>query len=107
MVHLPDLIELKGYVRNVLCARADLESGTPLLESHLLRRGKPCGLEYTLLAPRAVRLSAVWDGLASRVFFYDQDLERFQTTDVAGPTLAQLGSHELERVQIKSMWRGK
>ncbi|MFO0944479.1 MAG: hypothetical protein U1D30_00815 [Planctomycetota bacterium] len=107
MVHLPTFEDLKSYVRNVLCDHADLDLLTPLMESTLWNRGQPCGIEYTLLAPRSVRLSAIWSTRENRLLFYDQDLERFRVTPVAGPDPNEILSRPKEELQIKSMWKGK
>ena len=107
MVHVPTLAELKQFVRCVLCARADLDLVTPLLEVMLLRRKRPCGIEYTLLASHSVRLSAIWDAGCDRVLFYDQNLERFQVTPVQGPGIDEIADHTFAEVQVESVWHGK
>lgn len=107
MVQLPTFEELKQFVRSVLCQRADLDSLTPILETTLFRKGQPCGIEYTLLGARSVRLSAIWETLEDRLLFYDQNLERFQVTAVKGPGIDGIEGRVKEEVQVTSMWRGK
>ena len=107
MVQLPTFDDLRQYVLQVLCAQADLEIGAPLLESTLLRRGRPCGIEYLLFGPRSIRLSAIWEGLNQRILFYDHDLERFRTTSVNGPDASRLADRQTVNCAVKSMWKGK
>ena len=106
-VHVPDFDELRGYVREVLCRQADLDLQTPLIESTLRRRGEPVGIEYLLLAPRSIRLSAVWESQRDRVLFYDQKMTRFQTTPVRGPDPRRIAQRPRPDVQVESMWNGK
>lgn len=107
MVSIPTFEDLKEFVRNVLCHRADLDLLTPLMESTLWNRGEPCGIEYTLLAPRSVRLSAIWSSRENRLLFYDQNLDRFQVTPVAGPDPSQILTRDREELAVKTIWNGK
>lgn len=107
MLQLPTFEDLRRYVRETLCARADLDQLTPLLESTLWHRGQPCGIEYTLLAPRSVRLSAIWSSRENRVLFYDQNLERFEVIPVAGPASDEIPSRTREACPVNSLWKGK
>lgn len=107
MIHLPTFAELKQFVRQVLCYRTDLNHSTPLLEKALLRRLQPCGIEYTLLAPRCLRLSAIWDAAGDRILFYDQNLNRFQITPIQGPEISRIGEHSFEKLNLDSIWKGK
>jgi len=106
MVRLTSFEDLEGLVRDVLCSRADLDQGTPLFRNVLKRKDRPCGVEFTLVAPRSVRLSAIWESFSSRVLFYDQNLDRFQVTQVAGISIEHLPT-EQEQVAVKSMWKGR
>ncbi len=76
--------DLEEFVREILCRRADLDHSTPMVRHYLHRQSRLCAVEFTLVAPRAVRLSAIWDLRAARVLFYDQNLERFQVETVTG-----------------------
>lgn len=107
MIHLPTFEELKQYARSVLCRKADLDLETPLLDTTLLRRGKPCGIEYVLLGPRSVRLSSIWEAATDRLLFYDHNLERFQVTQIKGPDPSGIPHREREQVTLKSAWKGK
>ena len=107
MIHLPTFEDLKDFVRNVLCTRADLDLFTPMLESTIFRRDRPCGIEYTLLAPRSIRLSAIWEAVEDRVLFYDQDLIRFQISEVEGPSPQGILNRPREQVAVRSLWKGK
>lgn len=106
MVRLASYADLETYVRRVLCGQADVALDTSLLACPL-RRGKyRCGMEFTLLAPRSVRLSAIWEARTNRILFYDQDLERFLIAQVAGLSVEHIPSVESSPV-VTSMWRGK
>jgi hypothetical protein len=107
VLNFPTFDELRDYVHGVLCIRADLEDSTPLLDATLYRHGRPCGIEYLLLAPRSIRLSAIWDAVGSRVLFYDTELARFQTTPIQGPEASSIESRPRSAVQLRSMWKGK
>jgi hypothetical protein len=107
MCHLPTFEELRHYVHKVLCDRADLDPVTPMLECTVERRGEPVGIEYTLIAPRSIRLSAIWDSQGERIFFYDHDLDRFQVTPVQGPDKNGIRTRPREAIRVKSLWKGK
>ena len=99
--------ELAGYIRGVLIQKGDLDESTPMVDRALLQNGRPVGVEYTLLAPRSVRLSAVWSATESRVLFYDAELSRFQATAVNGPPADAIFSRPRNDAQIASLWTGK
>ena len=64
--------ELHAHVHETLCARENLLADQfRTVAAPLTRAGKPCGCQYTLLGPRSVRLSAVWDGGKNCLFLYD------------------------------------
>jgi hypothetical protein len=104
---LPTFDELRDYVHGVLCMRADLEDSTPLFDATLYRQNRPCGIEYLLLAPRSIRLSAIWDAVTQRVLFYDAELTRFQTTPIQGPEVSGIESRPRSAIHLRSMWKGK
>ena len=106
MVRLTCFEDLEGWVRDVLCSRADLDSSTPLFRNVLKRKGRPCGVEFTLIAPRSVRLSAIWESFSNRVLFYDQNLDRFQVTPISGLSIEHLPV-ETQATALKSMWKGR
>lgn len=106
MLRLPTHAELRLYVRTVLAGRADLDVATPLVQRLLRRQGEPCGVEYTLLAGKSVRLSAIWDAVRGQVYFYDQNLERFQVSRVQGPAAWDLDPSDDEAL-ASPVFKGK
>ena len=107
MIHLPTFEDLKTFVLQTLCAHADLEPDTPMLESMLRRRGQPCGMEYLLLAGRTTRWSAIWEAATNRVLFYDPQLERFQESAVRGPKFEAIPVRPTTNPHLRSVWRGR
>ena len=107
MIQLPTFEELRRFVLDILCARADLDNSSPLMESTIFRQGQPCGIEYLLFGPRSVRLSAIWEGPTQRILFYDHNLERFQVTSVKGPDAQRIAERPRHEVATKSVWKGK
>ena len=87
----PDLSGLREFVIDTLC-RTDrlVPNQFPLTEQILLRRGRPCGILYTLHGPRTVVLSAIWETDRNTILFYDSSGVRFFVAQVAKPPLAQL-----------------
>ena len=64
--------ELHALVHATLCERENLLADQfRTVAAPLTRGGKPCGCQYTLLGPRSVRLSAVWDAGKNCLFLYD------------------------------------
>ena len=64
--------ELHAYVHAALCDRENLLADQfRTVATPLTRAGRPCGCQYTLLGPRSVRLSAVWDAAKNCLFLYD------------------------------------
>ena len=64
--------ELRDFVHLTLCAKENLvEDQFQLRECDLKKLGKPCGLQFTILGPRQVRLSAVWASDRNVLYFYD------------------------------------
>lgn len=98
--------DLEEFVREILCRRADLDHSTPMVRHYLTRQGRLCAVEFTLVAPRAVRLSAIWDPRAARILFYDQNLERFQVETVTGLSVEHIPLEKTLR-PLASAWRGK
>src|SRR3954469_14162827 len=74
---LPTLTELKQHVLLKLCEPDCLDpTQTPLLQSLITRRGKPCGLFFQAEGPRLLRSYAVWAGTENRILFYNCNGER-------------------------------
>ncbi len=75
---LPTLDDLRRHVLHTLCSHDCLDPAqTPLNESLIIRRGKPCGLFFQAQGPRLVRTYAVWAGEEDRILFYDGTGNRF------------------------------
>lgn len=89
---LTTLEELRQFVRSVLCERDHLDpQQTPLVETVLRKRGRPCGLIFEMHGPRRTRTSAVWAGFENRVLFYDSLGVRFTQVQLSeGPDLREL-----------------
>lgn len=99
--------ELAAYIRGVLIQKGDLDESTPMVDRALFQNGEPVGVEYTVLAPRSVRLSAVWSATETRILFYDAELSRFQATAVQGPPVHAILNRARGDAQTASLWTGK
>lgn len=78
------LDDLRAFVAETLCEREQLDPGSfPLIERLLQRGGRPCGIEFCLLGPRSVRLTAIWEIDSHTVLFYDSAGERFGRVQLA------------------------
>ncbi len=72
------LTDLRAFVHQTLCAKEGLLADQfPLTEMQLARRGRFCGLQFSLQGPRDVRLGAVWATDHNVVYFYDARGERY------------------------------
>ncbi len=81
VLSLATLEELRNHVHQVLCQNDNLEpSQTPLLQSVILRRDKPCGLFFQAQGPRLLKTYAIWAGEENRILFYNCGGERFAET---------------------------
>lgn len=75
---LPTLEDLRKHVLKILCDNDRLEPElTPLRQSVILRRGKPCGLFFQAQGPRQLKTYALWAGEENRILFYDCTGVRF------------------------------
>ena len=75
---LPTLDDLRKHVLHLLCTHDSLDpKQTPLNESLIIRRGKPCGLFFQAQGPRMLKTYAVWAGEEDRILFYDSTGGRF------------------------------
>ena len=64
--------ELHAHVHETLCGRENLLTEQfRTVAAPLTRGGKACGCQYTLLGPRSVRLTAVWDAAKNCLFLFD------------------------------------
>ena len=94
VISLSTLEELRGHVLRVLCAHDCLDAAqTPLQESLIRRRDKPCGLFFQVQGPRLVKAYAVWAGEENRILFYDSTGLRFAETRMSeGPDPVKLAA---------------
>jgi len=74
------LDDLKDYVHQTLCEKENLLTDQfSMTEVLLIRRGRPCGLQFSIHGPRSVRLGAIWATDYNQIFFYDARGSRFMT----------------------------
>lgn len=66
----------------------------PLFERILHQRGRPCGIQFCLAGPRAVRLTAYWEAAKRIVLFYDSTGERFSRIELTGSSLELLADEQ-------------
>lgn len=87
---IKSLEDLRQYVREVLCHRDQLDAGAfRITEQVLVRRNRPCGVQFCLHGPRAVTFFAIWDALQNIILFYSSSGERFCTVRLLdAPALA-------------------
>jgi len=84
VVNLPTLEQLRHYVLKTLCDHDLLDPEiTPLNQSVILRRGRPCGLFFQAQGPRLLKNYAVWAGEENRILFYDSTGARFGETQLS------------------------
>ncbi|MEX0701223.1 MAG: hypothetical protein WD069_03930 [Planctomycetales bacterium] len=70
--HLQSLDELRSYVHRTLCDKENLLADQfRMTEMVLTRRGRSCGLQFSLQGPRRVRLGAIWASERNELYFYD------------------------------------
>ena len=78
VLSLPTLEELRRHVLLTLCSKDQLDPAqTPLFQSIVTRRGRPCGLFFQVQGPRMLKTYAVWAGEENRLLFYDSTGIRF------------------------------
>ena len=81
-----DLSSLRTFVNQKLCETDQLEpSQFPMTERILLRGGRPCGMVFSILGPREVVLSAIWETDRNTLLFYDSRGERFLKIQLTAP----------------------
>lgn len=85
------LDDLRELVAKTLCDHEGLEPGAfRLFQRVLYRRTRPCGIQFCLVGPRAVRLTAYWEAAKRAVLFYDSTGERFAHIELTGRSLNML-----------------
>ncbi len=73
------LNELRAYVHGRLCEKENLLGDQfTMTESRLIRRTSVCGLQFSLIGPRNVRLGAVWAACHNAVYLYDAQGVRYE-----------------------------
>ncbi len=83
-VSVPTVAELRQHVLEVLCSHDQLDPAqTPLTETVLFRRNRPCGLFFEAQGPRLLRTFAIWAGEENRILFYDATGARFAESRLA------------------------
>lgn len=94
VLSLATLEELRGHVHQILCGHDNLEPAeTPLLQSVILRRGRPCGLFFQAQGPRLLKTYAIWAGDEGRILFYTCSGDRFAETRLSeGPDPRRLAA---------------
>lgn len=66
------LDDLREYIHHKLCECENLlREQFIMTEMQLTRRGRDCGLQFSLQGPRSVRLGAIWASDHNVIYFYD------------------------------------
>jgi hypothetical protein len=72
------LDDLRLYIHQTLCQKENLLADQfSMTEMILIRRGRDCGLQFSLQGPRSVRLGAIWASDQNMIYFYDAQGERY------------------------------
>jgi hypothetical protein len=72
------LNELRDFIHQTLCEKENLlEDQFQMTEMQLFRRGRECGLQFSLHGPRSVRLGAIWAADHNTIYFYDARGNRY------------------------------
>jgi len=80
---ISSLEDLRGFVEQTICDHKQLLLGAfQFHETILVKKGKPCGLQFTLYGPRAVQFSAIWVAAHRTILFYDCNGGRFHRSDL-------------------------
>ena len=81
---LPNLTDLCQYVLTALCSHDNLDPNqTPLEQSIITRKGKPCGLFFQAVGPRLLKNFAIWAGDENRILYYNSSGERVAETKLS------------------------
>lgn len=76
--------DLRNYVHQTLCEKENLlPDQFRMTEMQLLRRGRHCGLQFSIQGPRCVRLGAIWASDHNLLYFYDARGIRYRKTRLA------------------------
>jgi hypothetical protein len=81
---LPTLNDLRLHVLTILCRNDNLDpEQTPIQQALITRKGKPCGLYFQVLGPRALKNFAIWAGDENRILYYNCNGERVAETKLS------------------------
>lgn len=66
------LEDLRAFIHRTLCEKENLlPDQFHMTEMLLTRRGRECGIQFSLHGPRSVRLGAIWASDHNSIYFYD------------------------------------
>lgn len=72
------LDDLRAYIHARLCEKENLLAEEfAMTEMRLTRRGRDCGLQFSLHGPRQVRLGAIWASDHNLIYLYDAQGNRY------------------------------
>ncbi|MEZ6047113.1 MAG: hypothetical protein R3C11_16340 [Planctomycetaceae bacterium] len=99
-VEFENLDAVRSWIHETLCDRENLLTDQfPTTEIPLIKKGKLCGLQYTLHGPRNVRLGAIWAIDHNIIYFYDAQGERYHKQPLSNRVeLADLSSSSNEAI---------
>ncbi len=87
------LDDLRAYIHHTLCEKENLLSDQfRMTEMQLKRRGRDCGLQFSLQGPRSVRLGAIWASDQNLIYFYDARGERYLKVRMRQRLLADISA---------------
>ena len=91
---IPTVEELRHHVHETLCKNDCLDpANTPLEQSVIRRKQRPCGIFFQVHGPRLLKAYAVWAGEENRILFYNCKGERFGETRLCeGPDPRRLAA---------------
>jgi hypothetical protein len=76
--------DLRNYVHKTLCEKENLLAEQfRLSEMQLSRRGRDCGLQFSIHGPRQIRLGAIWAADHNMLYFYDARGVRYRKARLA------------------------
>jgi hypothetical protein len=76
--------DLRNYVHKALCEKENLLADQfRLTEMQLSRRGRDCGLQFSIHGPRQIRLGAIWAADHNMLYFYDARGVRYRKARLA------------------------
>ena len=72
------LDDLRTFIHDKLCEKENLLAELfTTTECPLTRRGRICGLQFSLFGPRSLRLGAIWDSDHNTIYYYDTQGVRY------------------------------